>query len=77
MAVVDAAVGIVVEVKGSGNGDGSSSTDKECGFKKGPVVMGRWLMAPVAGSGPGAPSGVGGGDVPSLFLSFLVIGGRE
>jgi hypothetical protein len=68
-------VGIVVDVNGRGNGEGSSSTESECGFRKGPVVIGRLLMspAPFVNASPLAPSGVGGGDVPSLFRSFRVM----
>ena len=36
-----------MDVNGSGKGDGSSSTDRECGFRKekGPMVNGRcWVL---------------------------------
>ena len=35
-----------MDVNGSGKGDGSSSTDRECGFRKekGPMVNGRWWV---------------------------------
>lgn len=63
----------VVEVSGSGNGEGISSTDNECGFRNGPDVIGRLLIRALLTGGPG----VGGGEVPNLFRSFRVIGGRE
>lgn len=54
--------------------------DRECGFRKGPVVIGPDDMEeipPVPGVAPGR--GVGGGDVPppSLLRSFRVIWGRD
>lgn len=69
-----------LEVKGRGNGDGNSSTERECGFRNGPEVMGpddMEEMPPAAGVAPGR--GVGGGDVPppSLLRSFRVICGRD
>jgi len=73
---------IVVDVKGSGKGEGSSSTERECGLRKGPVVIGRLLISPLPApapfgrADPGAPSGVGGGDVPSLLRNLRVMCGR-
>jgi len=70
-------------------GDGRSSTGRECGFKKekGPMVKGRWLVLMFI---PFKPVklfevvlvldpwwGVGGGEEPSLLHSFLVMGGLE
>ena len=92
---------ILVDVNGSGKGDGNSSTDRECGFRKekGPMVKGRWwvlvfipfdpvrlfevklnVLEPdmeieLLGFDP--KCGVGGGEVPSLLRSFLVMGGLE
>lgn len=67
-------VGTFVDVNGKGKGEGSSSTASECGFGKGPVVMGRLLMSPVplVNASP-LVSGVGGGEVPNLFRSFRVM----
>jgi len=88
----------LVDVKGSGKGDGSSSTERECGFRKekGPMVNGRWWVVLIPFRFPvrvelnalepdiemewlvlGPQCGVGGGEVPSLLRSFLVMGGRE
>ena len=64
--------GSCVDVRGRGNGEGSSSIDSECGLTNGPTV-----------TGPGAVplgvtvSGECGGDPPSWFLSFRVICGRD
>ncbi len=64
------------EVKGRGKGEGSSSTDSECGFKKGPLVMGPFAMDDIPPA-PGvlAARGVGGGEVPppSLLRSLRVM----
>lgn len=90
---------MLVEVNGSGKGDGSSSTERECGFRKekGPMVNGRWWVVFVPFRVPVRlfevkvnaleaemeiewlllGCGVGGGEVPSLLRSFLVMGGRE
>jgi hypothetical protein len=67
-------------VRGSGNGDGSSSTASECGLVNGPVVIGRLPLLnprPFASAVFDTPSGVGGGEVPSLFRSFRVMCGRD
>lgn len=50
-------------------------------MRKGPVVIGRLLISPVPDpmpfvrADPGAPSGVGGGEVPILFRSLRVMCG--
>lgn len=61
-----------------GKGDGISSTESECGSSLGPLAIDKWLMplGPCACEAVNAP-GVGGGDVPILFRSFRVTGGRE
>lgn len=70
---------MMVDVRGSGKGEGISSTESEWGFRKGPEVIGRLLMAPGVEFGnaadPGAPRGVGGGDVPILLRNLRVIWG--
>ena len=71
-------MGILVDVSGKGNGEGSSSTERECGFRNGPEVMGRddtCPPRPLTDEKDGR--GVGGGDVPSLLRSLRVMGGRE
>jgi hypothetical protein len=67
-------LGRATEVSENGNGEGISSTESECGFVRGPEAMGVTLPFPR----PNAPrpSGVGGGDVPSLLRSLRVMWAR-
>jgi hypothetical protein len=76
-------------VRGSGKGDGMSSTLSECGLTK----VKRPAPPPNTPPTPGVPfrpfrpmplvrcdegpRGVGGGDVPSLFLSLRVMCWRD
>jgi hypothetical protein len=48
-------------VSGSGKGDGRSSTFRECGLRKGPVVMGKLL---VEAKGPLAPAPITSEEPP-------------
>lgn len=68
-------IGAAVDVRARGNGEGISSTASECGLRNGPEVIGRLLTRPIPFGSADAvlPSGVGGGEVPSLLRSFLVI----
>ena len=79
-----------VDVSGRGKGEGRSSTEREWGLRKGPVVIGRFderlplafadaeKLVLLRGCTPpeGPECGVGGGEVPILLPSFRV-GGRE
>ena len=66
------------EVNGRGNGEGSSSTESECGLRNGPEVMGPDVMEDMPPPGVPDASGVGGGDVPpSLLRNLRVICGRD
>ena len=70
------------DISGSGNRDGSSSTDREWGLSSGPVVTGpEPLDAFAPFPNPGCPpgTGVGGGEVPPpiLFRSLRVMCGRD
>lgn len=67
-------LGRVTEVSGNGNGEGISSTESECGFVRGPEVMG--VMHPLPRPNTARPSGVGGGEVPSLLRSLRVMWAR-
>lgn len=69
--------GAVELVRGNGKGEGSSSTERECGLRNGPEVMGSEDIMPVWGAEALGPRGVGGGDVPSLFRSLRVICWRD
>jgi len=65
-------------VRGKGKGEGSSSTEREWGLVKGPVVMGVLLPSePLTWFSPRRARGVGGGEVPTLFRSFRVIWDRD
>ena len=63
-----------VAVSGNGKGDGSSSTESECGFVTGPGGVGPVPFVTPLGYDA---RGVGGGDVPSLLRSLRVMCGRD
>ena len=63
-----------VAVSGNGKGDGSSSTESECGFVIGPGGVGPVPFVTPLGYDA---RGVGGGDVPSLLRSLRVMCGRD
>ena len=65
-------------MRGSGKGEGISSTPSVRGLCKGPPRVGGVTLplacAPLEGC---APAGVGGGEVPSLLRSLRVMWGRD
>jgi len=67
-------LGSDVAVSGNGKGDGSSSTESECGFVTGPEGVSPVPFGTPLGC---AARGVGGGDVPSLLRSLRVMCGRD